>query len=83
MSISSQSHCAKANVSSFANNCNASLPRKGYACAAAYCMVRRSRHRRLLRFCGVSNGQANFVHCLAHRSLYKQLQRSCADFDVS
>ncbi len=59
MSISPQSHHVRADASSFPNNCNASLLRKGCACAATCCMVCHSQGRRLFRSCGVSDGPAD------------------------
>jgi hypothetical protein len=56
VSISPQSHCVGVDASSSPNNCNASLPRKGYACVVACCIVHRSRCKRLLHSCGVSDG---------------------------
>ncbi len=41
VSISPQSHCARANASSSTNNCNVSLPREGCACVIVCCTVRR------------------------------------------
>jgi hypothetical protein len=82
VSISPQSHHFGADAFSFPNNCNASLPKESCPCVIAYCMVRRSQHTRLLHSCGVSNGLANFIHCLAHRSFCKRLRHYHADFDV-
>ncbi len=62
VSISPQSHRADANTSSSTNNCNASLPREGYACVVACCTVRHSRRRRLLRSCGISDGSVDFAN---------------------
>jgi len=82
VSISPQSHRFGANAFSSSNNCNVSLPREGCARAATYCIVCGSRHRRLLRSYDVSNGLADFVRCLALRSLCRWLRHSCADSDV-
>ncbi len=60
MSISPQSHRVGVDTFSFTNNYNASLPREGCARVVACCMVRRSRHKRLLCYCGVSDGPTNF-----------------------
>jgi hypothetical protein len=84
VSISPQSHCASgANASLSPNNCNASLPREGCACAATCCMVCCSQHKRLLRSYGVSDGPVDFVCCLAHRFLSRQLEHSHANSNVS
>jgi hypothetical protein len=83
VSISPQSHRPGADLSLSPNKCNASLPREGYAHAATCCTVCRSRHRRLLHSCNVSDGPVDFVHCVARRSLCKRLRRSCADSNVS
>jgi hypothetical protein len=66
-----------------ANNCNVSLLREGCARVVVYCTICRFRHKRLLRFCGILDGPTNSVRCLAHRFLYRQLQHSCANFDMS
>jgi hypothetical protein len=55
------------------NNCNVSLPREGCARAIACCTICPSRCRRLFHSYGVSNGMAEFVHCLARRSLRRRL----------
>jgi hypothetical protein len=83
VSIFPQSHHVGADVSLFPNNCNASLPREGCAHVVAYCMVCHSRRRRLLHSCGISNGLADSIRCLAHCFLYKWLWHSCANFDAS
>ncbi len=83
VSISPQSYCAKANAFSSLNNYNASLLREGCARVVVCCTVRHSRCKRLLRSYGVSDGPANFVRCLACRSLYRRLRRSHADSNVS
>jgi hypothetical protein len=70
-------------MSLFLNNCNASLPREGYARVVACCMVRCFRHRRLLRSYGVLNGLADSVRWLARRSFSRRLRRSRADLDMS
>jgi hypothetical protein len=62
VSISPQSHCAKADASSFANNCNVPLLRKGCAHVATCCSVRHSWRRWLLRSCGSSDGPTDFVN---------------------
>jgi hypothetical protein len=59
------------------------LPREGCARVVACCTVRCSRHRRLFRSCGISNGLADFIRYLARHSLCKWLWRSRVDFDVS
>ncbi len=82
MSISPQSHHAEADMSSFPNNCNVSLLRKSCAHAAT-CTVRRFWCRQLLRSCGILDGPACSIHCMAHRFLYRRLRRSCANSDVS
>jgi hypothetical protein len=46
-------------MSSSINNCNASLPREGCACATTCRKVHRSQCKQLLRFRGVSDGLAN------------------------
>jgi hypothetical protein len=71
VTISPQSHCARANAFSSPNNCNASLPKEGCAHDVICCIVHCSRHKQLLRACGISDGLANFVRYLAHCSLYK------------
>jgi hypothetical protein len=83
MSIFPQSHRPEVDTSLSPNNCNASLPREGCARAAAYYMIRHFRHKRLLRFYGVSDGSANFVCCLARCSFYRRLRRSHVDSDMS
>jgi hypothetical protein len=82
LSISPQSHRAKADASLFPNNCNVSLLREGCACVVTCCMVRHSQHRRLLRSYGILDGLADSIRCLTRHSLYKRLQRSCADSNV-
>jgi hypothetical protein len=82
VSISPQSHCPGVDVSSSPNNYNASLPKEGCACVVACCTVHRSRHRRLLRSCGVSYGPADSICCLARCSLCRRLRHSRANFDV-
>ncbi len=82
VSIFPQSHHPRADASLSLNNCNASLPKEGCAHAAVCCMVHHSRHRRLLRYCGVSNGSADSIRYLAHRSLYRRLRRSRVDSDM-
>jgi hypothetical protein len=83
VSISPQSHRAGADVSLFANNWNASLPKESCALVVACCMICCSQHKQLFHFYGVWNGPSDSIHCLARRSLCKQLQCSRADFDVS
>ncbi len=83
MSISPQSHRVEVYASLSPNNCNASLPRKGYAHVAICCTIHHSRSKRLLQSCGISDGPTNSVRYLARRSLYMRLWRSRADFDVS
>jgi len=75
--------CPRADVFLSPNNCNASLPKKGHARATTCYTVYRSQRRWLFCSYGVSDGLANSIRCLAHRSLCRQLQRSCADYDVS
>ncbi len=62
MSISPQSHCAGADVSSSANNYNVSLPREGCARVAVCCTVHRSRRKQLLRSCGVLDGLVDLTN---------------------
>jgi hypothetical protein len=69
VSISPQSHRVGANASLSPNNCNASLPSEGYARATTCCMIRHSRHRQLLRSCGISDGPTDSVRCLARHTL--------------
>jgi hypothetical protein len=83
VSISPQSHCIGADVSSSPINFNVSSPIEGCAHATACCTVRRSQHKRLFCYCSVSDGLANSRRCLARRFLCKQLWRSSADSDVS
>ncbi len=82
VSISPQSHRAKANASLSLNNCNASLPREGYAHAVACWTVCCSQCRWLPWSCGILDGPANSKCCLACRSLCRQLWHSRADSDV-
>jgi hypothetical protein len=67
----------------FAKNCNVSLPREGCARVVACCTVHPPRCRRLLRSCGILDDPINFVRCLAHRSLWRRLRQSRANFNVS
>jgi hypothetical protein len=83
VSISPQSHRAEVDASSFPNNYNASLPIKGCTHVAVCCTICRSRHRRLFRSCGISDGMADSVHCLACRFLCRWLRRSHANSNVS
>jgi hypothetical protein len=83
VSISPQSHRVGANVFSSPNNYNVSLSREGCARDVACCTIHHSRHKRLLRSCGVSDGLANFICYMACRSLCKRLRCSHADFDMS
>jgi hypothetical protein len=83
VSIFPQSHCVEANKSSSPNNCNVSLPKEGCACVVACCTVRCFWCRRLFCSCGVSDGPSDSIRCLARRSLYKQLQCSSVDSNVS
>jgi len=83
VSISPQSHRVVANASSSLNNCNASLLKEGCARATICCTICCSQCRWLLRICGVSDGLADSIHCLAHRFLCKRLRCSRANCDVS
>jgi hypothetical protein len=83
MSISPQSHHVRANASSSPNNSTASLPKEGCARVIACCMVRRSQHKRLLRSCGISDGSADSICCLARCFLSRRLRCSRADSDLS
>jgi len=82
VSISPQSHRVRVDASSFPNNCNASLLKKGCAHIATYCTVRCFRCRRLFCSCGISDGLTDFVNCLAYCYLCKRLRRSHANSDV-
>jgi hypothetical protein len=46
-------------------------------------MVHCSWRKWLFCSCGILDGSANFICCLACRSLYRQLRCSRANFDVS
>jgi len=83
VSISPQSHCAKANAFLSPNNYNVSLLREGCARVVACCTVCCSWHKRLLRSCGVLDGSVDSVHCMACRFFNRRLRRSRVDFDMS
>ncbi len=95
VSIFPQSHRPGADTSASANNCNASLRRKG----CSRCLTRHSLCRRLRRSCAdsdvpwtdaspsLNNCNASLQkkgcsHYLARRSLCRRLRCSCADSDV-
>ncbi len=83
MSISPQSHRVRADTSSFPNNCNVSLLKEGCARVVACCTIFHSQRKRLLCSCGVLDGPADFVRCLASHSLSRRLRRSHANSNVS
>jgi hypothetical protein len=85
VSISPQSHRVGADAFSSPNNYNASLPREGCARVVTcyMCTVHHSWHKRLLRSCGILNGLADSICCLARRSFYKRLRCSHTHSDMS
>ncbi len=58
------------------------MPREGCACVAACCTVHRFQRKQLLRSCGILDGPANSVCCLARHYLCRRLQHSRANFDM-